>query len=263
MNQTKLFSGQALTMVMSAPDQGPFKRPMSHGARDTLSRMLEWSIKFTPLFNTNPKQLMTEFVSGFSQVKYEAAEQAYDTVEFMKIVQGVPGTKSKPGLKPKTKHEVLSIMWMDKLLEGNWAHENPIPRRNRNADILQVQDVYNWLVDNYLSNDITIYDLNKIAEMGRSCRHEIVKREAAQIADPDKRTIPYLYAVVRSITSRDEIAQYRNSIADRANVDKLAALGALAAEATDKRVHEFEPDLKEKWEREREFARLCREFSID
>jgi len=262
-NQTKLFSGQALTMVMSAPDQGTFKRPMSNGARDTLSRMLEWSTKFTPLFGTSPKQLMTEFTAGFTQVKYEAAEQAYDTVEFMKIVCGVPGVKGKPGLKPKTKHEVLSIMWMDRLLDGQWVHENPIPRRNRNADILQVQDVYNWLVDNYLSNDFSIYDLNKIAEMGRSAKHDAIRREAAQVLDPEKRSVPYLYAIVRSVASRDEIMQYRNSITDRLNVDKLATLGALAAESVEKKPHQFDADTKEKWERERQFAQLSREFSIE
>lgn len=262
MIQTKLFNGQAQIMVMSAPDQGPFKRPMSHGARDTMAKMLEWASKYTSLYNHSPNLLMAEFAAGLSQVRYEAAEQAYDTAELMKFVLGLPGVKGKPGVKPKTKQELLSVMWMDRLLDTQWSHEIGIPKRNRNADILQVQELYYWLADNYLTNDFTIYDLNKIAEMGRSCKTDVVKREAAQIADPEKRTIPYLYAVVRSITSRDEISQYRNSIADRANVEKLASLGALAAQSSDKKAHVFDDDVKDKWEREREFARLCREFLI-
>lgn len=257
-----LFKGAAAALVMFAPNQRLFKRPMSRGARDTLSAMLEWGCRHAGLFNNNQSMLMAEFCKHYNQIQFEAAEQEFDTEQYVKLLTGIAGAKGRPGIKPKTKEELLEYMTMAKLADSQWTHDNGMRRRNRVGDITQVADLYNWLVDYYLTNDFTIYDVNKIAEMGRSCKPEIVKREAQQITDPDKRNIPYLYAIVRGITSREEITKFRDSIKTNENNSKLARLAAIAVDAQTKVVHQMDPDQREKWEQDRAFVDLLRDLDI-
>lgn len=255
--QSILFKGQAAAMIMSAPDQNVFRRPMSSGARALLAAMLEWGASFVSYFG-GPRNLMTEFCASFNQIRFEEAEQMYQTDMYVKIVVGSVGVKTRPGVKPKTKAEVLAVMTLEKLFDQNWSHGHSIPSKHRMGDITQAADIYNWLVDYFLLGDFSPGDVGKIAEMGRMCKLDIVRHDALEIPETDKHTIPYLYAKVRNNLSRDEITKSREQIKDVENLKKLAALGSLAMGVEEKIAHKFDQDQKKKWQIEREFADLLR-----
>lgn len=248
-------------MLMAAPDSNVFKTPMSYGARDTLAKLLDWSSKYVALYGNNPRAMMADFIKAYSQLRYEEAQQAYDVEAYVKVVVPAQGVKSRPGLKPKTQEELMSILSLEKLFDQQWSSTHGINKKNRVGDISQCGELYSWLINNFVTGDFPISDLNNIAHMGRMCDIDIIKREARNIAELDKHTVPYLFAVVRGVTSRDEIKKARGGMADDANNKKLIAIFTSAIEGQNKTIHTFDPDTTEKWKMEREFVELARKLS--
>lgn len=253
--------GTAETTLKLAPNRQLFMRPMSIGARDCLMGMIEWGCSKLTLFNHNPNNLMTRFGEKFDQIRFEEAEQIWDTEQYVKIISGTPGDKKNPGLKVKTDEDVLGAMCLDVLFSDQWAHNNSIKRRNRVGDITQVSEIYKWLIQNFMTADFTQTDLGKMAEMGRLVTLDVVKREAQKIGDPDKRHIAYLYTIIRNVSSREEVAQYKSDIKDRQNDQKLAQLGSLLVDSENKLAMRPDPDRVKRWEQEREWLDALRDIN--
>jgi hypothetical protein len=239
------------SMLKFAPNKQLFQRPMSFGSRDLLLGLIEWSRTKLHLFGNRPDILMINFGKVFDQVKYENAEQTYDIEQYLKLV---------PTLKSKTEADILDILSLKLLFNEEWNHTNNIKRKLHVGDITQYTELYNWVVDKFVLVDFNRYDLDKIVEMGRLATLEVIKREAQHVHDPDKKSISYLYAIIRNVSSKDEVMQYRADIIDVANKEKLAQLSDFANGAEDKIPFKSDPDFLKKQQSDRELIDILRKL---
>jgi hypothetical protein len=248
--------------IKLSPNGRTFLRSMSHGCRDTLYSMIEWGNTKANLFG-NVNNMMSRFAKRFDQIRFEEAEQVYDMEQYVKIIVGVPGDKKNPGLKHlKTDKDVLDAMSLDLLFNPDWAHITNMKKRNRVGNITQHAELYNWIVDNFVLGDFTHYDISKIAEMGQLCSLDTIKKEAQQIQDTDKKNIPYLYAIIRGVNSRDEALQRKSQAKEDANILRLAKLLEIVS-VKDSQPFTSRANALEEWEREKEYLDILRSLDSD
>lgn len=255
------FKGAADLAVKTAPNSTLFMRNMSNGARELLNDLITWGLKHTALFGTSSRDVMVAFGPRFNQLRFEQAEQKYDTKMFLGLITGIPaGKNKKPGIKVKTPDDVLAALSLDLLFDSTWVHNHPVHMRQRVGDIGQYKEIYDWIVDKFVDCDITGYDLGRISEMGQDGTTVEILKNAANGIEDSKRNVPYLYTVVKGILQRNESAGRKSAAADSQNDLKLAQLGALAVEAPNKIPMKPDPDRKARWERERQFIDALRDL---
>lgn len=256
--------GKIEATIKLAPNGAMLMKPMSHTCRDLIYGLLEWGCGKLQYFGQNANNLITRFCEQFNQISYEDTCQTYNTEQFLKVIVGIPGNKKDPGVKVKNAEDVLDIMWLRPLDDSSWVNSHNIDRTNcKIGELAQHIELYNWIINQFIDGDFTKYDLNKIIEMGRLCSFETIKKEAQQIKDVDKRNIPYLYAIIRSTSSKNDYKQEREAVANTANDIKLSELIELATEAETKVPYVSNPNSLEKWVKDREFIDILRKINDD
>lgn len=248
-------------VIKMAVNSKTFTRPKSFGAHDTMCGLVDWACTKLALFNNTPDNLMLEFGKVFDQIKYEEAEQTYDTEQYVKIVRGTPGDKKNPGAKVKTAEDIMNIMSLNLLMSDNWAHDNCIKVKPRTATISQHTQLYNYIVDKFAVGNFSLSDLNKIADMGMICDINTVIKEASQVIDIDKRSVAYLYAIIRSVASREETVKARSNVQDQINARRTLQLVEFSTAALEKEKFISDADSPNKWEIERTFAEVLRDLN--
>jgi len=224
------------TIINALPNKSAFLRPMSKDARALLTTMIHWS---TPWPGVLPK-----FAAQYDPIAYEEACQKYVTFKYKDLLKGH---------KPKTHEEVLDILTLRNLQNYEWSSKlQPNVHRVGLISLPRSADVYRWLTSHFLLTDFNGYDLNKISYLGdEKFSLEVIKQEAARISDPDKHSVPYLYAIIVDVTERGKIASSKEQQTEKRYSDKLTRLIQEAAEP--KMVHKFDGDETSRWERERQY----------
>ena len=256
--------GKSDTIINLAPNKGLFIRFMSHQCRDLLSGVIEYGNTKLQYFGQSTNNLMTAFGDRFNQITFEEICQTYDSEQYLNIIMGTPGNKKNPGVKAKDSNEVLAVISLDLLSDSNWINSHEIKKNDSKiGDISQYSELYDWVVDKFVTGDFTKYDVGKIIEMGRICSLDTIKKEAQQVQDPDKKNIAYLYAIIRSVSSKNNFLQERDAAITNANNAKLSELIKISTEAESKLPYKSDPNSLDKWQRDRDFIDVLRKLKDD
>jgi len=235
-----IFTGIAQIMVDLASDNSALLCPMSVHAREVVNAMLEWIGGHT---RWNQRQLVDAIVSKWDPIIFEDAAHEYDSF--------VHKLTKTPLAKKATFDEAVDAFFLSRMT-SEWRARHSVTKHNKVgiASSPAVRPVYEYLTRHFLLIDFNDFDLNKIIEMSQ-WGLELIKTEAQQITDDTKKTIPYLYAVVRGSALREEAIGRRNAVLDAKNTQKLDAILATEKSARQNKVP-FRPDptRHERWARE-------------
>lgn len=245
----------------SIQDNSYFKRAMSKRARRLLECMLEWSNFYHMKWGGN-HAFMGAFGPEFDALVYENICHAFKVESYFPQFTKTKIRKAVPG-EFKTKEDVLRAMRLEHFQDRAWISELDLKESAKQVMSLETpraHQVYNWLTTNFVITDFSEDDLNKIAMLGDD-RYtlEMIKREATKIHDVQKRSIAYLYAIVRDVTDREEYSRKGLRSAQEKNDELVKQLFRFEAEAKNKLVHPRDEDMRSKWEQERAFIDILRE----
>jgi len=233
--------------LLSIPNKQIFQRPMSKNARKLLSAILDWAKGPSGkcFKSSNPTvECYRRFADVYQPIAFEHACHRFDLSTYTTLLGKV--------YKPNTPDSLLDIMLLKNLDDQSWVMSNSLKSNaNRVGDISseRASILYEWLTTNYLMTDFNESDLNKICMMsGDEYNLNTIKVEAGGVKDTDKRNMSYLYAIVRDITSREEVVRRQERAMDLRYGAQLSK--AIAYANTPKKVH-LSADRSEEWRRER------------
>lgn len=241
--------------ALSAFPQNTFSKPMSKKARILLNGVLDWGYQWSGKCykSSNPsRDCYKAFIDAYAPIKFEDACHRFDMSTYITLLN--------KSYKPNKADSLLDLMTLKNLDNQSWVNESGLKVNVNRVGFLSAErtvELYNWLTSNFLITDFTEMELNKTCEIsGDQYSLETVKQEATRIADPDKRTISYLYAIVRDVTSREQVLRSRERAMESRNEERLKAL---FADTGPKKQHET-PDKTAQWEREREYIDILRDL---
>lgn len=240
---------QALVLMIRKMPSGAseiFELPMSKNARKLLYGMLN---SMSTYISTRLADCAEILYRGFNPILFENCVHKYQVDTLLKKLP-----KRINGLEQFEYYIQLKFLEDDK-----WFEKSEIPRNRYSIAALNdaASDLYIWLRHNFLLSDFTDADLGKISHLGTGTFNvDIIKEEASKIRDPDKRSVAYLYAIVRDIAIRQHAIEKKDKIISEASIDKLASVVAVANGPK----LEYLPLTQDEIEIEKEFARVAREM---
>jgi hypothetical protein len=240
--------------LMSVPNKQIFSRPMSKKARMLLNSILKWAYHYSGkcFKSTMPAvDCYNAFAAEYSPIKFEDACHRFDMGTYVSTI-----TKTH---KPNKADNLIGLMLL-RCLSDSWVNDNGIKENASRVGTLttdRAAQIYEWATTNFLITDFTDAELNKLATLAdEKYTLQAVKDAAAQIYDVDKRSISYLYAIVRDSAMRNDFARDK----ERALSSRYeSSLKQLFANAGPKIEHELE-DKTAEWNRERAWLELMRDI---
>lgn len=218
---------KSLLIGVSKESVDKFNRPMTHNARKLLVRMITWAgTKFAKDFDNNKSKLLEAFAAVYDPCKYEFVNQRYDISTYPgngrsesmhDAIEAAPGDKKAKALHLLTLANFDNSKWVEGAefktkagYVGNILHQT-------------TSDVYQWVVTKFVVTDFNDHDLNKICEIGATrISMDVLKTSASNIYDDSKRTIPYLFAIVRDVAIKDTVARDAGLVEDRRSREAMA-----------------------------------------
>lgn len=223
---------RSLTIGASKDTLAKLNAPMSHPARKLLTRVLTFSLsKFAKEFNNNKALLLDEFAKSYNPVMYEHVASTYKIDTFpgtgraesvVKLLQTLTQDHKGDGRKI-----AIAFMQLDIFSNNKWLRDSGMETRQTvtvgNICDLHTITIYTWLTNRFLLTDFNEHDLNKICEMGASRMNlDTIKEHGLGIPDQTKKTIPYLFAIVRDVAIKQSVMKDRQAEEDRVNMAALA-----------------------------------------
>lgn len=244
---------QILSMyALSLPDKTKLMRPMSRKAKRLLVSMLDWSKQYHVKLWGSVADFMKDFYNEFEPLHYEEICHRFNIDHHLTKMKS-----GKAGIIPgshKTKRQVLDSMRLDHFESMKWIQDSALQdngKRIGSITNLQAIEVYEWITTNFLLTDFSEDDLNRIISLGdEKFSFATVKREALKIHDADKRSMAYLYAIVRDLTIKEEAMRAKNVDIVSSQEFKLKSIIEIASEASTKMVHKTDQDATKRWQHE-------------
>lgn len=244
--------------ALSAFPQNTFSKPMSKKARILLNGVLDWGYQWSGKCykSSNPsRDCYKTFIDAYTPIKFEDACHRFDMSTYITLLN--------KSYKPNKPENLMDLMLLKNLDIQSWVNESGLKVNVNRVGFLGTErtaELYTWLTGNFLMTDFTEVELNKISEIS-SDKYSIstIKQEAGRIADPDKKTVSYLYAIVRDVTAREEVLRGRERVMDSRNEERLRSL---FADTGPKQQHET-PDKAAQWRRDRDYIDILRDLDKD
>lgn len=229
-----------------------FERPMSKKARQLLFDMAKATTSFSTL---KPSDAVQTLIHTFDPIRFEEAVHKYD---MSKIVKLIP----KKIKKLEDYEYYVTLTFVD---DQEWLEKHDVePNRNKVGMLTgngQAVELYRWAVSSFLLTDFTEADLNKLAHMGSGIYDvNTVMSEGAKIKDADKRSVSYLYAIVRDSAIRHHSVKQKEAEAHQAGVAKLATMASQALNVGP--TVAFEPTDREDLAKLRALAEAARSIKV-
>jgi hypothetical protein len=216
--------------------------------------------KFCTKLGLANNQLLERFAAVFDPLLYEAVAQQYD-------LEGYPGTgkNSKWPTATQLKQRSLDEQFLycarlEHFEDHAWQNEHPMKPRHHVGSVTneRTAQVYNWATSSFLVIDFSDAELNKICEMGSSLFDlDTIKKYAAQILDPQKRSASYLYAIARDASLKEAVSRTRRAEDDARQRGSLVR--AIAYVATPRTIFDVTDDDRAALERTAEYMRLLQD----
>jgi hypothetical protein len=156
--------------------------------------MFQWSMGVSN--NIDNTKLYSQMANEYTPIIYEEACHTYNLDTY-------PG-KQIPAMNAASASkfaDALDYMLLKNLKDRTWLASSNInmnPHRVALLSTPEAETVYTWLTTRYLLTDFSDQELNKLAELSSSnFDFDTIKQHANAVTDASKRSIAYLYAVVR------------------------------------------------------------------
>ncbi len=229
-----------------------FERPMSKKARQLLFNMAKATTSFSTL---KPREAVQILIDTFDPIKFEEAVHKYDMGQIVRLIPK----------KIKKIEDYKHYITLDFIEDPVWLEKNEVAINRNKVGMLtghgQSIELYRWMVSSFLLTDFNEADLNKIAHMGSGIYDiNTVMSEGSKIKDTDKRSISYLYAIVRDSAIRQHTIQQKEAEAHQAGVAKLAQIANQALNVGP--TVAFEPTDREDLAKLRTLAEIARSIKV-
>jgi hypothetical protein len=221
---------------MGAAEKKRFSLPMSKLARKLLVDIVKWS-RGSVWVGANLKQTAQALSEHFDPILYEEAAHVYDVTKYIKLLEAK---------KIKNVQDYIAHIKLSNLQDEKWLRANSMQVKGARVGLVSSPrsiEVYKFLTEEFLLSDFNEAELNKLAYLGSEMFDlDIIRSEAKRIKDPDKRTVSYLYAIVRDKAIRQDTVRAKNEeVADQARA-KLAGLFTIHANSMNKIVFSVSED---------------------
>jgi hypothetical protein len=258
---------RAKLVIEQSKHAATFHPHMTVDARNMLEAMIDWGCTQLQLFGMSNAALMDKFVERYNQIRFEEAEQMFDTAQYIKLIVGTPGgAKKTPKYKPKTQDDVIAVMCLDLLFDESWRNNNSVNSRHNVGNISHHSELYNWLSRTFCLSDFSRSELGKVAHMASLYDIQKIKEIAQQpsiFGQKGTRNINYLYGAVIKDHDAEKTLSRQNASQVKTSADKLQQLGQMAEEAHTKTPLKPDPDRVARWERERAFIDVWRDLDLE
>ncbi len=242
-------------LLLNAPDIVAFNKPMSKDARKLLEDMIIWGTnKASQLYKVpNPSlACIRDFAAQYQPIKFEEVCHYFELKTYIGIIN--------KAYKPNKIENLLNVMLLKNLDDGNWVSEHSIqlkPLRVGSLTNEKTTQLYDWLTTFFVMTDFTAAEINKIAELStEEFNFQVIKDAANGITNDEQKKISYLYAIVRDVTSRQQVAQGREHAMDIRYAEKLAKIMTYGGP----KIQHDNPDRAEQWRREREWLEALKDI---
>lgn len=217
-NSPVLQACHPLCVMLGLPENAAarhkFELPTSKNARKLLFGILNGMASFSA---TKLKETSAIVTSDYNPIKYEETAYRYDATA---IVKTIPK-------RIKSLDEYRRYFTLEFLKDEKWWDKANIPRNRTATSVFSPAaiELYQWLASEFLLSDFSDHDLGKIIHLGSDTYDiEVIKAEARKILDIDKRSVSYLYAIVRDISIRQHNHRLKEEQNAKLNLGRLAQM---------------------------------------
>ncbi len=250
-----IFDPNLRALLLNAPDIVSFNKPMSKDARKLLEDMITWGTsRASQIYKVSNPSLVCirDFAAEYQPIKFEEACHYFDLKTYMTIVN--------KAYKPNKIDNLLNVMLLKNLEDSNWVSEHSIPLKPLRVGSLtneKTMQLYDWLTTFFVTTDFTAAEINKMAELGTDeFNFQVIKDAANGIVNDEQKKISYLYAVVRDMTSRQQVAHVHEQAMGARYAEKLAKVMSYGGP----KIQHDSTDKTEKWRREREWLEALKDI---
>jgi hypothetical protein len=231
---------------LSKDDIIRLETPMSKKARKMFFDMMT---ALNSIGKMKPKECAKILSESYSAVGFEDLVHKFEPSSILKLLPK----------RVKTLDEYRFYISLKFLSDSEWCEKNEVQfNRNKVGGLSgKAAELYKWMTESFLMTDFNEYDLNKIAHMGSGIYDlETVITEGNKIKDPDKRSVSYLYAIVRDDALKQHALKQRDQSRDDDNMSRLSAL--IKSTTTAGNTVAYEPAKPDEFDRIRIFAESAR-----
>ncbi len=235
-------------LLVGTPDIVIFDKPMSKDARKLLIDIIKWSsVHSHACFKVPNPQLacIRAFAAEYNVIKFEEACHRFNLKTY--------GTLIGKHFKPNKVENLMNVMLLRNLDDRSWVQNNNIESNVNRIGALsndRTIEVYNWLTTYYILTDFTGSDLNKIVDMGGDEYNlQRIKDEANRITEHEKKTIPYLHAIMKDVVAREAAVRSKERVVGSHYEERLQKVFSYGGP----KIQHANPDKAAEWRREREW----------
>jgi hypothetical protein len=217
--------------------------PMSHDAQDVLVIIASRLNR-----RTNAPAIAKSFASQYVQASYEDAVLKWDKPSLCKLL------KDHKTWAVKTDDALLRIATLAPLTAHEWSIPS-VPYGARISNNSDINDIYDYLTQNFLVANFAKSDLHTIITLNQSgIGLSDIKSACILVKVPDKRTIAYVAAICQNENKKEEGRRAQRDEVDQKSSETLKRY-LNSIEGPSKVKHQYDPN----WLDDIELTRLMRE----
>lgn len=249
-----MIAGEFDQLIGLAPDQSVFRYPMSKTGKELLTSVLRgcmmWRQKFTVV------KFMEALCTAYDPVKYDQFVNRH-SFNVDKV------SKAICKMKPRTLEDAIGYILLDQASQDSWREDNKVTDKPIMGALTSpnTYQVYKWLTRNFLLTDFNDFDLNKIVELSNITSLDVIKLEAYGVQDPTKRSVPFLYVVVKNRVECLAAQARIDSVSKQKQEQALSGVFDLARQT--KKVHQLDPGFMKSLSDDADFAAIARKIKGD